>query len=155
MRTKNGTAIESLFPLLFLMVISIIALIMFSSCSTKAEISKDAQSRLFELQTAEKLLLYYLDSPISNNKKISDLITESVAKNDYPELQKETSKILEDFFPNVQKGITIRDQRDVELMTIGTKIIKLQIPKISTAILPMPKNTGGISYVKIELRVGD
>ena len=111
---KKGIAVEDLFELIFFMVVSLIAIYLFLFSSIVASSKEDKQVKLErdKIELADDFLIYYATFPLGEDKKIADLILESSIAGDASELERITKEILNDYFPNQNIAVEVKDHLD-------------------------------------------
>ena len=108
---KKSMAIEDLIPLIFFMVVSLIViyLFLFSSLVQTAKANDRVKFERDKIELADDFLIYYATFPLGKDKKIADLILESSIAGDASELERITREILNDYFPNQNIAVEVKD----------------------------------------------
>ncbi len=101
---KAGIAVEEIWGILTYMVVAVIAILLFYSCSVN-KAAKEYEELKFSKEgiEASKALNFFLEMPVDEERKVMDLVVESYSNADYTEFD----SITKEYFSNIYNDWTL------------------------------------------------
>lgn len=157
---KGGIAIEEIRGVLTFLFVAVIVTLIFYGCSV-SKITREYKELKFSKEEIEatKALNFFLEMPVDEERKVSDVFVESYFKEDYSELEELN---IEEYFSNSFRGwilyITYHypeedwsDRREDSKTLLYSGGTFGGTATLSWNILPILKESGGTGSIDIAL----